>query len=69
MSETGKKFDAAAICALPLARRAYMGLVTGLAVFIVTLVLLREPFRGYLTEVRLADRRLKGWNWTTRRPG
>jgi len=60
MSEPGRKFDAAAICALPFARRAYMALVTGLAVFIVTLVVLREPFRGYLTEVRLSGPAVEG---------
>jgi hypothetical protein len=53
MSETRKQLDVAALCGLPLVRRAYMALVVGLAVFIATLVVLREPFRGYLAEVRI----------------
>jgi len=60
MSENRAKFDAAAFCALPLARRAYTGLVAGLAVFIVTLVILREPFRGYLAEVRISGPQVDG---------
>jgi hypothetical protein len=43
-----------AFCALPLVRRAYIALVTGLAVFIGALIALREPFRGYLAEVHIA---------------
>jgi hypothetical protein len=43
-----------AFCALPLVRRAYIALVVALAVFIGTLIALREPFRGYLAEVHIA---------------
>jgi hypothetical protein len=43
-----------AFCALPLVRRAYIALVTALAVFIGALIVLREPFRGYLAEVHIA---------------
>jgi len=43
-----------AFCALPLVRRAYIALVAGVAAFIVTLIALREPFRGYLAEVHIA---------------
>jgi hypothetical protein len=45
---------AASICALPLVRRIYFALVGGLAVFLATLAVLREPFRGYLAEVRIS---------------
>jgi hypothetical protein len=44
----------AGFCGLPLVRRVYKGLVVGLAVFLGTLVVLREPFRGYLAEVRVS---------------
>jgi hypothetical protein len=54
MSDRRVTFDLHALCALPLVRRAYCGLVAALAAFLATLVLLREPFRGYLAEVRLA---------------
>jgi hypothetical protein len=60
MSEMRKKLDPAAFCALPLVRRAYMASVVGLAVFIATLVVLREPFRGYLAEVRIAGPAIAG---------
>jgi hypothetical protein len=54
MSATRHNFDPHAFCALPLVRRAYQGVVVGVAVFLVTLVGLREPFRGYLAEVQIA---------------
>src|SRR5262245_19266759 len=53
MSESRASFDVAAWCGSPVVRRAYTALVAGLAVFIVTLVLLREPFRGYLAEIHI----------------
>lgn len=53
MSATRVPLNPHAFCALPLVRRAYMGLVVGLAVFIGVLALLREPFRGYLAEVQI----------------
>jgi hypothetical protein len=53
-------FDVHAFCALPLVRRVYQALVVGLAVFIVTLVVLREPFRGYLAEVRISGPAMEG---------
>ena len=60
MFETRTNLDPAAFCALPLVRRAYMALVGGLAVFIATLVVLREPFRGYLAEVRIGGPAIQG---------
>src|SRR5262245_10863735 len=54
------KFDVAAWCGLPLVRRAYLALVIGLAVFIVTLILLREPFRGYLAEIHISGPAMAG---------
>src|SRR5262249_30421778 len=54
MSDSRAKFDVSAWCGLPLVRRAYLALVVGLAVFIVTLVLLREPFHGYLAEIHIS---------------
>lgn len=54
MSLNGISFDAAGFCGRPLVRRVYKGLVVGLAVFIITLVVLREPFRGYLAEVQIS---------------
>ena len=53
-------FDLHAFCALPLVRRIYQALVVGLAVFIVTLVVLRQPFRGYLAEVRISGPVMEG---------
>ena len=54
MSASRLNFNPTAFCALPLVRRAYQALVVGLAVFLLTLVLLHERFRGYLSEVHLA---------------
>src|SRR5262245_27706915 len=54
MSVKLSSFDLHGFCALPLVRRIYQALVVGLAVFIVTLVVLRQPFRGYLAEVRIS---------------
>ena len=62
MSANRPSFDVAAWCGLPLVRRAYMALVVGLAVFIVTLVLLREPFRGYLAEIHISGPAAGGLN-------
>lgn len=53
MSASRSTFDAAGLCQRPLVRRGYCALVVGLAVFLVTLVILREPFHGYLAEVRM----------------
>jgi hypothetical protein len=53
MSPTSLSSDADRFCQRPLVRRAYSGLVVGLAVFLLTLVVLREPFHGYLAEVRI----------------
>ena len=60
MSAPRPPIDAAHFCASPLVRRAYMATVCGLAVFIVTLVVLREPFRGYLAEVHLNGPAIEG---------
>ena len=60
MSSNRFQFDLHAICASPLARRIYQALVVGLAVFILTLVALREPFRGYLAEVRISGPAMEG---------
>jgi hypothetical protein len=54
MSSNRLSFDPHTFCALPLVRRAYQAVAVGVAVFIVTLVLLREPFRGYLAEVSIS---------------
>jgi hypothetical protein len=54
MSIKGSQLDAAGFCGRPLVRRVYKGLVVGVAVFLGTLVVLREPFRGYLAEVRVS---------------
>jgi hypothetical protein len=54
MSSIRSNYDLTSYCGLPLVRRAYKGLVVGLAVFILVLVILREPFRGYLAEVRIS---------------
>jgi hypothetical protein len=54
MSPSRLTTDAARFCQRPLVRRAYSGLVVALAVFLLTLVVLREPFHGYLAEVRIA---------------
>jgi hypothetical protein len=43
----------AALCARPFVRRLYQALVVALAVFLVILVGLKQPFRGYLAESRL----------------
>ena len=60
MSASRSSFDPASFCALPLVRRAYQALVVGLAVFLLTLVLLRDPFRGYLAEVQLTGPATEG---------
>jgi hypothetical protein len=60
MSESRFSFDFHAFCALALVRRIYQALVIGLALFIVTLVVLREPFRGYLAEVRISGPAMEG---------
>src|SRR5262245_57862487 len=54
MSESRASFDVGAWCGLPLVRRVYTALVVGLALFILMLVLLREPFRGYLAEIHIS---------------
>jgi hypothetical protein len=45
---------AVAFCARPLVQRVYQALVVALAVFILTLVVFKQAFRGYLAEVRLS---------------
>src|SRR3954470_10746782 len=60
MSASRANFNAAAFCALPLVRRAYQALVVGLAVFLLTLVALRDPFRGYLAEIHLTGPATEG---------
>src|SRR5437868_14575643 len=52
MSEA--KFQIGSICELPPLRRLHQALAVGLAVFMLTLVVLREPFRGYLAEVHIS---------------
>jgi hypothetical protein len=54
MTSNRLSFDPHTFCALPLVRRAYQAVAVGVAVFIVTLVVLREPFRGYLAEVSIS---------------
>lgn len=49
-----------AFCARPLVRRIYQALVVALAAFLVTLVGLKQPFRGYLAEVRLVGPATEG---------
>ena len=60
MSAPRAPIDAAHFCASPLVRRAYMATVCGLAMLILTLVVLREPFRGYLAEVQLSGPAVEG---------
>jgi hypothetical protein len=60
MSSDRFTFDAHAFCALPLVRRVQAALVVGLAVFLLTLVVLHEPFRGYLAEVHIAGPAIEG---------
>src|SRR4029079_10253172 len=52
MSEARFKFGS--IGDLPLVRRLHQALAVGLAVFMLTLVVLREPFHGYLAEVKIS---------------
>ena len=54
------KFDPAGFCSRPLVRRVYLALVAALAVFLTTLTLLREPFRGYLAEVHIVGPKAQG---------
>ena len=60
MPNSSLKFDPAAFCARPLVRRFYMALASALAVFLTTLAILREPFRGYLAEVHVSGPAAKG---------
>jgi hypothetical protein len=60
MSQSRASFDPVAFCARPLIRRVYMALAAGLAVFIATLAILREPFRGYLAEVQIVGPTAQG---------
>jgi hypothetical protein len=53
MSQPTQTLDAATNAPPPLARRGYMALVVGLAVFLAVVIALRDPFRGYQAEVRL----------------
>src|SRR5437870_601595 len=52
MSEV--RFDLATIGELPLVKRLHQALAVGLAMFMLTLVVLREPFHGYLAEVHIS---------------
>jgi hypothetical protein len=54
MSTAQVTIEAVEFCARPFVRRLYTTLVVALAVFLVTLVAFKQPFRGYLAEVRLA---------------
>jgi hypothetical protein len=60
MSERLFNFDLVRFCALPLVRRVYQALVVGLAMFLLTLVILHDPFRGYLSEVDLSGPATEG---------
>jgi hypothetical protein len=53
-------FDFPAFCALPVVRRCYQATVAALAVFILTIVFCREPFRGYLAEVQMTGPTAEG---------
>jgi hypothetical protein len=52
MSEPSSRLKA--IGELPLVQRLHQALAVGLAVFMLTLVVLREPFHGYLGEVHIS---------------
>src|SRR5437868_6928008 len=52
MSEASSRFNA--FGELPLVRRLHQALAVGLAVFMLTLVVLREPFHGYLAEMQIS---------------
>ncbi len=60
MPNSPLQLDPAAFCSLPVVRRVYMAVAAGLAVFLATLALLREPFRGYLAEIHIAGPAAKG---------
>src|SRR5262245_2029170 len=62
MPTSTAKFDPVAFCARPLVRRVYLALTAALATFIATLAILREPFRGYLAEVRMVGPTAQGLN-------
>src|SRR6187200_2121628 len=64
MSGKTLPFDVPALCALPLFRRCYQAVVAGLSVFILTLVVWRESFRGYLAEVHLSGPPAEGIDLT-----
>jgi hypothetical protein len=49
-------------CGRPVASRGYATLVAALAAFLLSMVVLRVPFRGYLIEARLAGRLSDGLN-------
>lgn len=53
MSSQSSTSNKESFCSRPLARRAYMAVAVGVAAFLVVQIALREPFRGYQTEVRL----------------
>jgi hypothetical protein len=52
MSES--KLQLSTIGELPLIRRLHQAVAVGLAVFMLTLVVLREPFHGYLAEIHIS---------------
>src|SRR5437773_2763878 len=54
MSPGRFSFDLHSLCELPLVRRLHQALAVGLAVFMLTLVVLHEPFHGYLAEVHIS---------------
>src|SRR5262245_14129960 len=51
---SAKRIDIASIVELPLVQRLHQALAVGLAVFMLTLVVLREPFQGYLAQVHIS---------------
>ena len=51
-----------AIGELPLVRRLHQALAVGLAMFMLTLVVLREPFHGYLAEIQISGPSTAGLN-------
>jgi hypothetical protein len=59
---SGSSPNLAAIGDLPLVQRLHQALAVGLAIFMLTLVVLREPFHGYLAEVQISGPSTAGLN-------
>jgi hypothetical protein len=53
MSLKRTNFDLNAFCDLPQVRRVHQAIAVALAVFLLTVIVLRTPFRGYLAEVHI----------------